>query len=389
MNHALLQTIGNALRLAEPLMHSTQLRREHIHGMMLGVAIGDSLGQARNGLTSRQALKLFGRQTLRFRFARDVGIYGFNTSQVWMTAQSIVSSGTEIGQFGESLRKRLALFSLSFPTDMKSASRRFGLKACLSFRKTPQASNSLGNDNATRSILIVLALNNTNLGTRNWIEHSARLTHLHPLVIEGSHLLAGLTNLSITERGAINTPAAAKFLSEMDCSSEYANRLKQMVGYLENDKSAAYVARQFGWGSGTPGEIVPTVVMAIYCFLRHPTDFQKAVSSAIRLGGDVSALGALVGGLSGARLGVRRLPQQLVQQIPDDGYGPAWIDDMAHRLAQWPHGADDLHDAPTLPASPISVLRRNLGKRIRRASHWLTRRPCTLCAGTPLRSKKR
>ncbi len=370
-------------------MHSTQLRREHIHGMMLGVAIGDALGQARNGLTSRQALKLFGRQTLRFRFARDVAIYGFNTSQVWMTAQAIVSSGTEIGQFGESLRKRLEWYSLSFPTDMKSASRRFGLKSCLTFGKTPQASDSLGNDNATRSILIVLALNNTNLGTRNWIEHSARLTHAHPLVIEGSHLLAGLTNLSITERGAINTPAAAKFLSEMDCSSEYANRLKQMVVFLENDKSAAYVARQFGWESGIPGEIVPTVVMAIYCFLRHTTDFRNAVSSAIRLGGDVSALGAVVGGLSGARLGARRLSPQLIQLIPDDGYGPSWIDDMAHRLSGWPHGADDLHDAPTLPASPFSVLRRNVGMQIRRASHWLTRRPCILWTGMPLRSRKK
>ncbi len=64
-------------------------------------------------------------------------------------------------------------------------------------------------------------------------------------------------------------------------------------------------ARQLGWSHGMAKHIVPTTVMAIYCFLRFPTSFQRAVKSALLLAGHNGALVATVGGLVGAHVGVQ------------------------------------------------------------------------------------
>ena len=41
--------------------------------------------------------------------------------------------------------------------------------------------------------------------------------------------------------------------------------------------------------------VIPTVLAALWCLLRHPDSWADAVASAIRLGGDVDTLGAIVG----------------------------------------------------------------------------------------------
>ena len=58
--------------------------------------------------------------------------------------------------------------------------------------------------------------------------------------------------------------------------------------------------------------VVPTVLAAFWCLLRHPESWGQAVASAIRLGGDVDTLGAIVGAILGAKLGSESIPQNLV-----------------------------------------------------------------------------
>jgi ADP-ribosylglycohydrolase len=61
--------------------------------------------------------------------------------------------------------------------------------------------------------------------------------------------------------------------------------------------------------------IVPTVLAALWCLLRQPDSWPGAVASAIRLGGDVDTLGAIVGALLGARLGLAAIPRHLVAAV--------------------------------------------------------------------------
>ena len=63
-------------------------------------------------------------------------------------------------------------------------------------------------------------------------------------------------------------------------------------------------------GSGWLGE--EAVAMAVYCAMRHPDDFAKAVCRAVNIPGDSDSVGCITGGLMAARLGL-------------DGIPPTWI----------------------------------------------------------------
>jgi ADP-ribosylglycohydrolase len=51
--------------------------------------------------------------------------------------------------------------------------------------------------------------------------------------------------------------------------------------------------------------------------MKYPDSWSDAVSTVIGFGGDVDTLGAIVGGLMGARLGLSSIPQHLVEQLVD------------------------------------------------------------------------
>jgi len=57
--------------------------------------------------------------------------------------------------------------------------------------------------------------------------------------------------------------------------------------------------------------VVPTVLWSLWCVLRHADSWPQAVAAAIRCGGDVDTLGAIVGALAGMRLGIDAVPTHL------------------------------------------------------------------------------
>ncbi len=61
--------------------------------------------------------------------------------------------------------------------------------------------------------------------------------------------------------------------------------------------------------------VIPTALAALWCVLKYGDSWSTAVSAAITLGGDVDTLGAIVGGLMGAKLGETAIPPHLAQQV--------------------------------------------------------------------------
>jgi ADP-ribosyl-[dinitrogen reductase] hydrolase len=61
--------------------------------------------------------------------------------------------------------------------------------------------------------------------------------------------------------------------------------------------------------------VIPTVLAALWCLFRHSDSWTGAVGNAIRLGGDVDTLGAIVGALAGVRLGVSAIPPHLRETV--------------------------------------------------------------------------
>jgi ADP-ribosylglycohydrolase len=74
------------------------------------------------------------------------------------------------------------------------------------------------------------------------------------------------------------------------------------------------------------GFSTPTILYALYAFMREPDSPEEALALALSGGGDTSSLGALVGALSGARIGWKELGprmQSWAKLINDQGeHGP-------------------------------------------------------------------
>lgn len=342
-------------------MHSTHLRFQHIHGLMLGVALGDALGFAREGLARRAGLKMYGRPPLRFRLLPGCGIYSDDTQLMLMAAQAMVQSRSDVRAFRRTYQKRLSWYLLSLPVGIGRGTLIASCKAWFFRTGLATGVHSAGNGAATRALFCALAIQGNGQRLRSWIQESTTITHLDPRAVDGCQVLARLAEIgATTPLDEFDPLRVLKQAIEFSREAELRDGLSQLVPFLEQGRSPASVARYFGWRHGISGFIVPTTILSTYCWLRYPQDYCRAVESAITLGGDSDSLGAIVGGLVGAHIGSNRLPERLVKKLAGYPHGRDWMERMAIRLSHWPHGVDDLSYAPPLPTRPASQLLRNL-----------------------------
>lgn len=372
-------------------MHSTFLRKEHIHGLLLGVAIGDALGLPRENLCRRLGLKMFGRGPLRYQLSRGRGIYSDDTQLMLLTAQALLKSRSDGKAFRRIFQKRLSWYLLSFPVGAGRATLQAAAKCWLASLRLPTGVNSAGNGAATRALINALAIHGTGHRLSRWVAESTKLTHSHPLATDGCQVLAALADHGANcKPDKFDSQIALAVAIQASSMPEIKLKLSELQSFLEQRRSPRAVARHFGWDQHISGFIVPTTIMATYCWLRYPSDFRRAVESAVLLGGDTDSVAAIVGGLVGAHIGARRIPAELVNGIKSISHGTAWIEKLADRLSHWPHGPDDLHSAPALPCDPVGQLARNAWTTTLVLKHVAIRslyRVTTNC--TPRRNRRR
>ncbi len=328
---------------------------------MLGVAIGDALGLARENLPRRVALKMYGRRPLSYRLVPGRGIYSDDTQLMLLSAQALLQSRSDSKSFRRLFQKRLRWYALSLPVGIGKATLISSLKCWLAGFKVSTGVQLAGNGAATRAIFAALATNGTGHRLSRWIDETTRLTHTHPLAIDGCQVLAALADFGSTNKpDKFDSQVALRKAISASSSVEIKSKLEALIPFLEQGRSPSAVARHFNWHTSIDGFIVPTTVMAAFCWLRYPADFRRAVESSITLGGDSDSVGAIVGGLVGAHVGVKALPKELVEKLSGFPHDCAWIEKLAERFSHWPHGPDDLHSAPAQPSDPPAQLMRNL-----------------------------
>ncbi len=348
---------------------------------MAGIAIGDAVGLPREGLQRRTSLLMFGRPKLSYRLLPGVGIYSDDTQLMLMAAQSILRSHSEWRPFSRAYLGRLAWYPLSLPAGAGKATILAALKSWLRSLGIPTGCKSAGNGPATRALFLTLALHGTDHRIPKWVEDSTRLTHTDPLAIDGCLVLSRLAQIAGTTKSKpIDKLDALQQAISASKEAAIRDKLIELTPFLESSRSPSAVARHFGWESGISGFIVPTTVMATYCFLRYPTNFDRAIRATVRLGGDTDSIAAIVGGLVGAHIGFDKLPKDLVARIKVAPHDAEWISEMAVRLSHWPHGVDDLHFAPALPSNPLMQVFRNLLMLVLILVHLAMRLPFVLRA---------
>ncbi len=154
------------------------------------------------------------------------------------------------------------------------------------------------------------------------------ITHRHPRAISGALAIAAAvafvvsqTEFSVDEfvESVANTVinqdqnlAKNILLIKKWVPLSYAEVLAAMDSIMTDDSRLR--RKEHSW-FGIPVSTEPTVLIALYAFIKSPNNYLETIECALRAGGDVDTTAAIAGSISGAFNGVSALPVGLAERV--------------------------------------------------------------------------
>ena len=305
-------------------LNASPSKQDQYKGCLLGLSMGDALGAPfEGGPLERVLWRLIGKtSTGRSRWTDD-------TQMTLDLAESILDHGRIIPE------KLACKFATSYRW-----SRGYGPSTSKILRKirksgawSPTSASvmhsggSYGNGAAMRSSVLALFFPHTREKIVDSACTSARVTHTHPLGVEGAVMISVVTQ-SILKKST--TENVLSSLGDYVASPEMVSRISQVDQWLrKNDNiSPREVARTLG-NKSSAHESCPT---AIYVALKHiDLDFATMIDFVRKCGGDVDTIAAMSGSIWGVANGSSMLPKIDIEKSE-------FIESLALRIHQFAHG---------------------------------------------------
>src|SRR5262249_18293415 len=145
-----------------------------------------------------------------------------------------------------------------------------------------------------------------------------------------------------------------------DTDAELTALLARVQDAYQRQVPPLELAEVWGLRRGGTGYIYHTVPLALYCLLRSPGGFRRAVGEVSCLGGDADTTGAITGALAGAAVGAAGIPAEWLRGVIDWPRSVGWMRSLACRLAERFPGAETGIDRGPQPLFWPGLLPRNL-----------------------------
>jgi len=145
----------------------------------------------------------------------------------------------------------------------------------------------------------------------------AALTHSHELgyvpAAALTHIVSMLAHESTTIMEAVMDMQASieAYYGKLDHVDEMLALVEKAVELSRKDIDDKEAIRQIG--EGWVAE--ETLAIAIYCALKYPNDFEKAIIAAVNHSGDSDSTGSVTGNILGAYLGMAAIPQKYIDNL--------------------------------------------------------------------------
>jgi ADP-ribosylglycohydrolase len=297
---------------------------DRVLGCVLGGAVGDALGAPFEGLWARSipdASALMAEYAEYEGFPR--GQYTDDTQLTIATLKSVVRRrGIDPGDIARSISRLWRSQAVVGPGGACTAAAD-RLLAGGHWSVCGAAIGQAGNGTAMRTAALGLYFLSRPGELSAVVADVSQITHQDPRSIAGGVAVASAAHL-LSAQPNVEADALCRAVAEdmQPFHPTFAELVAGLPAYLPGNQAAAleYVA----WSGSELPEfeeviitpyVVPTVLAALWAVTKFPASWEKAVGAAIGLGGDVDTLGAIVGGLMGARLGLESIPTHLVQGV--------------------------------------------------------------------------
>jgi len=285
-------------------------------GSLVGTGVGDSLGAGREGFSGYSEIREIGDR------------YTDDTHMMIGVAESLIEKE---GFDGEHMARAFIKNYEAEPW------RGYGPGPPRIFRLIKQGESwdkaseklysggSFGNGSAMRVAPIGCFYYDNPILLRDIAYKSSKLTHSHPLGMEGAALQAYAVALAINVEGSLDRDAFLEELESFVKADIYKRKLKKIKELLRIKADRKAVIQELGNGI----EAFNSVPTAIYSFLANP-GFEEAVVYAVSLGGDADTIGAMTGAIAGACWGIEAIPQRWRDKLENGKF----IEKLAERLWQ-------------------------------------------------------
>lgn len=320
-------------------MLSTPNLTDRVLGCVLGGAVGDALGAPFEGLWARnipEPAALLAEYAEFEGFPR--GQYTDDTQLTVATLKSIVrTSSVNPGDIARSIAKLWRTQAVVGPGGACTAAAD-RLLAGGHWSECGEEVGQAGNGTAMRTAALGLFFLPSPADLAANAAVVSRITHQDPRSVAGGVAVASAARLLAAQPDVPAESLCRAVAEDMRAfHAEFADLVAGLPAQFGKGKTATleYAA----WSGGKEREfdeviitpyVVPTVLAALWAVTTFPASWSDAVAAVIGLGGDVDTLGAIVGGLMGARLGLRAIPEHLVGSVLDSRR----LRDLAVRYSQ-------------------------------------------------------
>ncbi len=284
---------------------------EQMRQVLLGMAVGDSIGLPYEGLKASKIARRLEGQPLRQCLWFGKGWISDDTETAILTLAALRMPGPPERGMALLLRK----WFWTIPPGIGLATVRSCLKMTFNGANPKSGVMSAGNGALMRALICGVWAAERNVDPAELAERMARPTHAHPLALDGCRALA--VNAFHAAGGIEPKSALAAAIQQIE-TDDMQDRLHRAL---------AFDLTRLGLPENPPGFVGFSLPLAVAAWMRHPTDMKAAISEVVLLGGDTDSHAALVGGLcaiSGAEL-----PSDWIENIGDRPISPSWIASFA------------------------------------------------------------
>jgi len=333
-------------------------RQDKIRGLLLGTAIGDTLGLPAEGLSPHKINQL-GWSDWKHRFIFGKGMVSDDTEHTLFVSQALLCYPDDVQRFKASLAWKLRWWLLGLPAGIGFGTLRAILKLWSFVPLDKSGVFTAGNGPAMRSAIIGAHYCDDPDKIREYTKASTELTHTDPRAWVGAAAVSYGAALAMTS-SKDQRPDTDLFFESIGAlcdqdDHEWPKLVELMRQSLKEEASVPDFIRKMNLENGVTGYIYHTVPVAIYSWLRHYGDFKTTLTEVLNDGGDTDTVGAITGALAGATTGQRGMPDEWIDNIIEWPRSMSVLCQVADAIAQ----SDDHRMAPVKYCWP-GVIPRNL-----------------------------
>jgi ADP-ribosyl-[dinitrogen reductase] hydrolase len=318
-------------------------------GTLLGTALGDALGLPCEGMSARAIARRFGAVD-RFRLLGRTGFVSDDTEQSAIVAQCLARQPDDVDACVRAFRRSLLGWFCRLPWGVGRATIRSCIRIGLGL--SPSGVRSAGNGAAMRAAIVGAFFHDRPEQRRGFGRALAQVTHRDERAVEGALYVAEMAAACANCSNGVLAGISPRNALGVVNNPELRSAIERAVGLADRGVDTLEASSV----CGTTGFVVHTVPFATYCFLRYGDDPMRALTEAIRAGGDTDSIGAILGGWLGALHGEAGLPGGLIRRIQDGPFGPSHLRALAICLADVREGVPCRMPSYSTPAA----LARNL-----------------------------